>query len=327
MNSITRLSFPYLIIVVFSLGAFSYYTAVYSNVNFEFDNYDAAPSGGATASSGTVVRDTEISSIVDTTLLMSAPPRSSKDWDTFPPIVEWMSQKLGVTIKYEQASEWDVFDHDLVKEKYDIVFGGPHYVQYLHKKFNYDVVAKLPNPQQWTIITRVDSNIKHITQLSGKTVCVEGVRSFARLLLFNEFEHQPARLPIPTEVDNRETGFNNVIEGKCLATIISTAEYNAYVNNYKIDTTPDDGSIVDVPVTRIHTFKANPNQAFVISSSVSEKYKNEIVELLLSNEGQEKMQMLRDRWGGGKQLISAQIDEYNKVKKLLLSSPIFGSMF
>ncbi len=321
MRPINRLFSPYPFLVVFALGAFSFYTAVYSEVKIASDyNIEVPPTG-------TVVRNTEYFANEDNVLLMSAPPRSSKDWETFPPIVDWMSQKLGVTIKYEQASEWDVFDHALVKEKYDIVFGGPHYVQYLHKKFKYDVVAKLPNPQQWTIMTRIDSNIKNIKQLPGKNVCVQGVRSFSRLLLFNEFEHQPARLPIPTEVDSGETGFNYVVEGKCAATIISAAEYDTYVNKYKKDMSPEDGSTVKSPVARIHTFKANPNQAFVISSSVSEKYKNKIAELLLSEEGQEKMQILRDRWGGGKQLITAQIEEYNKVKKLLLSSPVFGPMF
>ncbi len=320
MNSIFKLLPPYLFIFFFFVAAFSFYKVVYSKVKTE-------PNRSVSLNNALSGVKNDNVSIEDDALLLAAPPRSKKDQKTFPPITDWISRELGVNVKYVQSSGWDRFDHDLVREKYDIVFGGPHYVQYLHKNFDYDIIVKLPNAQQWTVITRANSKVKKIKQLAGKSVCVQGVRNFARLVLFNVFENQPARLPIPIEIDNRETGFNHVVSGKCVATIISTVEYETYTKKYIQENTQDNFSTVRLPVVRMHTFNPNPNQAFVISQSVSAKYKDKIVELLLSETGQEKMQLLRNRWSGGKPLISARNDEYNMVDNLLLSSPVFSTSY
>lgn len=96
----------------------------------------------------------------------------------FTPLAEYMTEKLGRKVVVRTARDFKTFWEGVTENHYDLVhFNQYHYVK-AKELFGYRVIAKNEEFGQSTIsgalVTRVDSNIKSIRELKGKTIIFGG---------------------------------------------------------------------------------------------------------------------------------------------------------
>lgn len=100
------------------------------------------------------------------------------------PIFDYIKKETGISLVFKTAKDIPSFEKALSANAYDFAYMNPyHYIVY-HKDNGYNAIAKEANKGiQGIIVTRVDSDIKDIQQLNGKTLAFPSPGSFAATIL------------------------------------------------------------------------------------------------------------------------------------------------
>ncbi|HEX9625972.1 MAG TPA: PhnD/SsuA/transferrin family substrate-binding protein [Acidiferrobacterales bacterium] len=238
--------------------------------------------------------------------VFSSPPRESmqKEMEIYQPIAEFLSRATGETITYEYPGNWLTYQTKMLKNQYDVLFDGPHFVGWRITKKEHIPLAKLPQPQTWIVITKAGHpRAKRLSELAGQKVCVHAPPNFGTLTLLSLFTN-PARQPYMAEIKGWKAGFQGVMDGKCSATILPLTNWKEF---------DPDGTMSTV----LHRHQPYPNQAFTAGPRVPTALKNKMITALLSPAGQQAMSKLREQFAGGKELVPADKDEYRDVALVL----------
>ena len=246
------------------------------------------------------------SSIASADYLFTAPPRESveRGIEIYKPIADFLSKKTGETFIYRHPGDWTEYSRGMQNNEYDLAFDGPHFVSWRIKHISHDVMIKLPQLHIWRVVARSDnSRISTVEDLVDKKVCAPKSPNFGMLTMMSHFSN-PDRQPIHVITKGWKDGFDGVVQGKCEATVLPKTNHRKF----------------DPKLTKskaVHTHLPYPNQAMTAGPKLSAALKERVRTALISEEGQEALSKLRERFTRGAHVVSAVNEEYEGISLVL----------
>jgi len=242
------------------------------------------------------------------TLVFTSPPReSAEDGELlYRPIAEYLSQAIGKRVVYKHPGTWGVYRTEMLNGGYDIIFDGGHFVGYRALKLQHNVVAKMPEAQQFAIIVGAEEKVTQVTDLAGETFCSPPPPNQGALLALSQFPDaakQPIMIPITSKF--WVSVFEGVVSGRCKGGVLVLA------NLTKLDKTGATKILFKTP--------AQPNQAFTVGPRVAPEDQTKIAAALTSAEAARATENLRERFKVGERFVAANNAEYLELAELLRS--------
>ena len=176
--------------------------------------------------------------------VFTAPPREDAEngYLVYKPIADFLTQQTGEQFVYRQQNNWDDYVKDMRAEKYDLVFDGPHFVDWRVHNIKHRVILKIPHLLQWRVIVgKNESSITKVEDLVGKKTCAPGSPNFGMLNLFSHFPDE-SKQPIHVEVKGWNHVFEGIKNGECVAGV-----YQVYSYTF---TLPESGLYCEQPYPR-----------------------------------------------------------------------------
>ncbi len=238
-------------------------------------------------------------------LTFSSPPRDTREKEAaiYAPITELLTKIIGQKVTFQYGENYVVYQNQMLKGGYDIVFDGPQFVGWRIAKLNHVPVAKFPGDLSFVLIAQKDNNkVKEPKDLAGRTVCAFPPPNLATVSILVLFDN-PVRQPKIVEIQNFPEAYKNVLSGRCSAGILQTKLY------HNLD---KDAKAAKV----LYTSPSYPNQAFTLGPRVPVPAVEKVTKALLSPEGQAATEKLRDAFKVPK-LVPATADEFKGLGKLL----------
>ena len=238
--------------------------------------------------------------------VFTAPPRESLDSgnEIYKPIADFLSRQTGERFIYRHPGDWAEYSRGMQAGEYDMAFDGPHFVSWRIKHINHDVIVKLPQLHTWRIIAKADNvSVTTVDDLVGKNVCAPKSPNFGMLTMMSHFSN-PDRQPVHIITKGWKDGFNGVVQGKCEATVLPKTNHRKFDPGF-------------AKTKAVHTHLPYPNQAFTAGPKLPADLKNKVQKLLLSDDGQQAMLKLRERFTRGAYLVSATNEEYEGISMVL----------
>lgn len=246
------------------------------------------------------------SNSVSAEYVFTAPPRESleKGIKVYKPISDFLTQVTGEQFTYYHPETWTEYSAKMHAESFDLVFDGPHFVDWRVNNISHNVMLKLPKIARWTLIARKgDLSIATIKDMIGKKACAPGSPNFGMLNMMSHFP-DPDKQPIHVKVKGWNNVFNGVKNGKCDVGVIPNTNHTIFDKNREF-------------TKSIHKHLPYPNQGFTHGPRISSILADRIKKMLLSDKGQEALANLRKRYTGGKKIITAENEEYDGVRIVL----------
>lgn len=245
-------------------------------------------------------------SVANAEYIFAAPPRESleKGINVYKPIADYLSQVTGERFEYFHPETWVEYSSMMHDEKFDLVFDGPHFVDWRIHNINHKAVVKLPQLFRWQIIARKDDvSVNDIKDMVGKKACAPGSPNFGMLSMFSHFPN-PDKQPEHVKIKGWINVYEAVKSGKCDAGVLPKTNLSIYDPEHK-------------STKIIHTHLPYPNQGFTSGPRISPALHEKIKTALLSDEGQQAMMNLRKRFAAEVKLVGADNDEYDGVRIVL----------
>jgi len=246
------------------------------------------------------------SNSVSAEFVFSAPPRESleKGNRVYKPISDFLTKVTGERFSYYHPETWTEYSEKMHAESFDLVFDGPHFVDWRVNNIGHNVILKLPKIARWTLITRKDdSSISSINDMVGKKACAPGSPNFGMLNLMSHFP-DPDKQPVHVKVKGWNNVFNSVKNGKCDVGILPNTNHDIFDKNRKF-------------TKAIHKHLPYPNQGITYGPRIGNTLAERIKQALLSDDGQKALLNLRKRYTAGKKIITAENEEYDGVRIVL----------
>ena len=250
-------------------------------------------------------------------LILSAPPRESLKAgnELYGPLAEHLTQLLGEKVIYKHPDNWLHYQRELRNDVYDVVFDGPHFVSWRIKHLKHSVLVKLPGTLEFFIVTKKsDDKITELKDLIGKKICGISPPNLATMTVIDQFKNpvrQPDILPV-------RGGFKQVYKefasGSCDAAVFRNNYYNKKLS-------ADNRAMIRT----LYESAPLPNQAISVSTRISARNQDKIVESLTHGEGQNIARTIVKRFGGKKvkSFVPASQTEYLQQAELL-EGVVFG---
>ena len=250
-------------------------------------------------------------------LIFTAPPRESAAAGTklYQPIATYLSKVLDRKVRYEHPGNWFAYQVNMRKDKFDIVFDGPHFISWRIKHLGHQVLVKLPGSLKFMLVT--DANNKKLNKskdLIGKNFCGISLPNLSSLSFLASFSN-PVSQP---EVKGVHGGMDKVFQAfenkECHAAILRDTFYKKDLSQGKRN-----------KLKTIFTSTAFPNQAISVSKRLSYNEKNKIIDTLTTGKGISVTGEVVKRFGNKKAVSfkktkNLEYDGYNRY----LEGVIFG---
>lgn len=238
-------------------------------------------------------------------LIFSSPPRESraKGEEVYQPIADYLSKVTGQKVIYRYPDNWLVYQRDMQRGDYDIVFDGPAFIGWRQDKQGHVPLVKLPGKLSFVVaVKKEQQKIQELRQLAGRAVCAFPPPNLATLTVLYEFDN-PSRQPLILETQSFPEAYKGVMNGKCLAAILQTKMYEKLAAE-------NGGTKI------VFSSRGVPNQGFTAGPRLSSEMKEKIRTGLLSPEGKAATQKLRDEFKV-QDFEAATKEEYAGLGKLL----------
>jgi len=238
-------------------------------------------------------------------LIFTSPPRESraKGDEVYQPVADYLSRVTGQKVVYQYPDNWLLYQRDMKKGIYDIVFDGPAFVGWRIDNQGHVPLVKLPGKMVFLVMVKKDqSKVQTINELTGHTICAFPPPNMATLTVLYEFDN-PVRQPLIVETQGFSEAYKGVLSGKCSAGILPKKNYEQLA--------------AELGGTQIiFTSKPISNQAFTASPRVSPVLREKIIKALLSPAGQAATQRMRQEFKI-ENFEPASKEEYAGLGKLL----------
>ncbi len=238
-------------------------------------------------------------------LIFSSAPRDSKEKEeaVYKPLVDLLTKVTGQKVRFQHGDNFLVYQSEMRKGTYDIVFDGPHFVGWRMAKLQHVPIVKFPGNLVFVLAIKNDqSKINSIKDMAGRTLCAFPPPNLATLTVLIEFDN-PARQPLVLETDSFPQAFKSMMSGKCAGAILQKKLFEN-LNQEK------------QAAKVIFTSKPLPNQAFSAGPKVTPETRERIIKALLSPEGAVATQQMREVFKI-QNLAPATEEEYQGLGKLL----------
>ena len=238
-------------------------------------------------------------------LVFTAPPRETPEAgvEMYQPVANYLSQVIGKKVRYKHPGTWGVYRTEMLKGSYDIIFDGPHFNSYRMEKLSHNILVKIPERHEFTVIVRKDkTSFQNIHQMAGRTFCTHAPPNLGTLVLLSQFDN-PSRQPVIINTKGWEQIYEGVVSGKCVGGVLPA------LNLKKYDKTG---------ATRV-VFKtaAMPNQAFSAGPRVSLEDQARIAQALSSPDSSVPTEKLRAAYKVGDSFALANNQEYRGLAEFL----------
>ncbi|HEY5603034.1 MAG TPA: PhnD/SsuA/transferrin family substrate-binding protein [Gammaproteobacteria bacterium] len=248
-------------------------------------------------------------------MIFSAPPRedTQKDYETYAPLVEYLSYVIGERVVYEHPGGWAEYASNMRNGHYDIVFDGPHFSAWRMKNLSHVPVARLPGSLGFVVVAKKQGahEIHKIRDLLSLKVCALVSPNLGTVTFYNLLAN-PVYEPRLYEVKG---GFAKVFaalkEGKCDAAVLRDSFYN------KID------PLEKQNLTIVTASKPVPNQTITVNQRLFKK-KEMIAQKLVSPEGRKAAANLLRRFSANQESLRlTDVGEFENLDNLL-TGVVFG---
>lgn len=239
-------------------------------------------------------------------LVLSSAPRDTKENEEaiFKPITDLMSKVSGQTVRFQHGDSFLVYQSEMRKGNYDIVFDGPHFVGWRMVKLSHIPMVKFPGNLVFAAVTaRKQEKITNLKGLVGRTVCAFPPPNLATLSVLVEFDN-PSRQPLILETESFPAVYKKMVAGKCVGGILQAKLFQ------ELDKEAQLGKV-------LFTSKPLPNQAFSGGARVTPEMRDKIIKAMLSPEGAVATQKLRDVFKIQANLQPATEEEFKGLGTLL----------
>lgn len=249
-------------------------------------------------------------------LILTAPPRELPDKGEalYGPLANHLTKLLGEKVTYVHPNNWLEYQRDLRKDKYDIIFDGPHFISWRIAHLNNDVLVKLPGTLEFVIVVNADDGeIKKVKNLIGKKVCGIPPPNLGSLTVIDQFRN-PVRQPMIWGVPGGNAQvFRAFSEGQCRAAVLLFSYYSKKISDEKRKN-----------MRVLFHSKPLPNQAISVSTRVNNEARRKIIRSLTVGQGKAVVEAIARRFSGkGKTFVAATRKEYLDHYQLL-EGVVFG---
>ncbi len=221
-------------------------------------------------------------------LILTAPPRedASKGDEMYGPIAEFLSKQLGQKVVYERPESWEQYAIDMRKDKYDIVFDGPHFGAWRIKHLQHTPLVKLPGELVFKVIARKDDpKAKKLRNLVSQKTC--GIKSpnLSMLTYLSQFQNASHLPPVVEISGDMPEVYKAFKEGQCNAAVVRD-------NFYENGISPEDKKNLNI----LYTSTPLPNQTVTVSKRVDATMRKKIEQGLLASTGNQSSLVLLKRY-------------------------------
>jgi ABC-type phosphate/phosphonate transport system substrate-binding protein len=239
-------------------------------------------------------------------LVFTAPPRETPEEGerVYKPIADYLSQAIGKRIVYRHSPTWGMYRTEMLAGNFDIVFDGPHFLDYRVQRLNHNVLAKIEKPLEFVVFVRKDEKAAVVAELGGKTFCTQSPPNLGALTLLAQFKdvQQPPVL-VPAK------GWSNVYEG------VSGGTCTGGIMPKGILKKLDESATMKV----VQAIQPIQNQGFSAGPRVSPEDQARIAAALLAPEAAGPTEVLRNQFNVGPAFVPTNNTEYAGAAELLRS--------
>ncbi len=224
------------------------------------------------------------------------------------PLVEYLAKSTGKNIQLVAARNFLEYTSKMRKGEYDIIFDGPHFVNWRMEHINHQPIARLPGKLVFAAIVKDGGVINNVKQLIGKKVCAVNSPNLATLMILDSFPN-PVRQPVIVSARSFKDAFKCLKSGKGQAAFLPLGFWKKFKKKGKTG-----------GLRVLYTTKKNPlpTRTFSISKRLDAATIGAIQRALLNTEGQEGAQPLLKRFRR-KNFVDAPSSEFKGLSRLLLS--------
>lgn len=245
---------------------------------------------------------------VQADLILTAPPRESAERgeELYGPLAQLLTTQLGVTVVYYHPRDWIEYAHSMRKDKYDIIFDGPHFAAWRMKHLEHRPVAKLPGKMAFVVVARQnDKEQNRLRDLINGPVCSQASPNLGTMAVLAQFKN-PIIQPDLYEVVNANTAHELMQTGKCRTAVMQ--------DKFLFKLSPQEKQNLKV----IYASESFPDQTITVSKRVTDRQRAVLAETLARPSGLAATQMLLKQYS--KQAMRfepAQSNEYVGLEALL----------
>lgn len=242
------------------------------------------------------------------TYILTSPPRETLEdgKKQYAPIAEYLSKVTGQTFTYEHPGDWLSYTKNMKEDYYDVILDGPHFISWRVKMIEHTPVVRFSGSLVFMVFVRKDDTAKNIDDLTGNLICGLAPPNMATLSVQAEFTN-PMRQPLILEVTDFKTGYKDMLAGKCRGAILPVGVYKRMNKEGKIDE----------KAKSVFRSKPVPQQGFSVSTRIAPEMQNQISTALMSEDGHAATAAVRKRFGGDKDLMLTNRDEYQGYYRFL----------
>ncbi len=248
----------------------------------------------------------------DELIFATAPTHSANETKKiYTPIVEYLSNQTGKKITLSIPQSFGQYSARMQRGDYDIIFDGPHLVDWRIKHLQHRPIVRLPGRIQVVVAVKESSKLTTLKDLEyGIKACAFFPPSLLTMTFLSHYSN-PARQPGIVRV----RGFKNII--KCVKKgkgDVAVLRKKLWGKAKKTGTSKGLKIMASFP----ETF---PERTFTVGAKVSPDLAATLAELLLNNDGQKVTTGLLKRFKK-KNLIKANSKEYDGLANLV--STVWG---
>lgn len=239
-------------------------------------------------------------------LVFTAPPRETAEEGerVYKPIADYLSQVIGKRIVYRHSPTWGVYRTEMLAGNFDLVFDGPHFLDYRVQRLNHHILAKISKPLEFVVFVRKDEKVSTIADVGGKTFCTQSPPNLGGLTLQAQFKDGVAA-PVLVPAKGWQNVYDGVSSGTCTGGIMPKGILK------KLDESGAMKVVQAVPPIQ--------NQAFSVGPRVSAEDRAKIAAALVAPEAAGPTEILRSQFNVGPAFVATDNSEYAGAAELLRS--------
>ena len=237
-------------------------------------------------------------------LIFPTPPTQSVEMTrkNYQPLVDYISQAINKKIVLMPAKNFQEYTKNLRIGTYDMIFDGPHFINWRIRKQNHVVVAKQPGELHFAIVAMKNSSIRKLEDLWALPVCTPSVPHLGTLTML-EIYSNPIREPVIIPVQSFKHALKCLREGRGLAALVRDKYW------YK---KADRSGLRVIHMTK----KKMPARGLTVSPRVNKKAQRQITRALTSKEGRKFAEKAFSTIGGGK-FVTANTAEFSNHGEII----------
>ncbi len=246
----------------------------------------------------------------DSVLVFSAPPRESEanSIRTYQSIADYLSRIIGKMIIYKHPSDWIVYQTEMQKGNYDLVFDESHLNSWRISNLRHNALVKIADDYTFAVVVRQDNDrVTDVKQLVGQKVCGMSPPDLGTLAVLDKFDN-PMRQPLIVHSASSAKVYAGLVDEKrCAAGILPIADIGKILNSEK-------------SIRVLYRTRPLLNQAFSAGPRIARDDQARIAAALLSPESGPALSRLLSAYGTSKGLTYANKEEFVGLDTYLKNS-------